>query len=444
MTSTHSPRPVPGPRAEERPYWNGHTEVAPTRDFRRLVGLDAARGFALFGMFAVHVLPMVGAGSGTRTYASYLFAGHSAPLFGLLAGVSLALLTGARNPHIGRRLRRSRVSIATRAVILLVVGLALNLLPLSVFNILPYYALYFLLGLLFVGMRVRHLLGWAVVFAVAGPLVLFYGFDYFFFVSTPDLLEAVRYPVSTLSTLLFSGTYPAATWMTYILLGLALGRLDLGNLTTQIRLCVYGALAGFGALLVSDWAINMAGGFDRLVAASPTDNPREAVLRTLHYQGTVPNTTEWWLLANVAHGNSLVSVASTAGLAVFALGGFLLAARVFATLLSPMAKAGSMTFTLYTAHLVFMAFVDVTLMPVLWFIIFVVFSVFFAVAWLTFRRQGPLEEPMSKISKAVGRRFVRDGDTSGLTVAQSEEDAAAASDGAPQQDGSRHRSRHRR
>lgn len=410
MTATPSAHPKPGPRAEERPYWDGQSEVVQPTVTRRIIGLDAARGFALFGMFAVHILPMVEESLGTKTYTAHLFAGQSAPLFGLLAGVSLALLTGGRNPHRGRRLARSRVAIATRAVLLLFIGLTMNLLPLTIYNILPYYAVYFLIGLVFVGMQVRHLLGWAAVFAVAGPLVLFYGSDYFFFLSDQGLLAAAANPLSMVSTLLFSGTFPAVTWMTYIVLGLAIGRLDLADLATQIRLCVYGAIVGFGAMLTSDVFINMLGGIDRLIAASPDDNPDHAVMLLLYYEGTVPTTTEWWLLANVAHGNSLVSVASTAGLSVFALGGFLLAARNFSKILTPLAKAGSMTFTLYAGHAVWMAFVDVQSMPVLWFFIFVFFSVFFAVAWFTFRAAGPLEEPMSRISKATARLVVKDVD----------------------------------
>ncbi|MUN64901.1 hypothetical protein GMA12_17440, partial [Kocuria sediminis] len=57
----------------------------------RLLGVDAARGLALIGLIAVHVLPEENDATGDPTWSYLLFAGDSAALFALLAGVGLAL-----------------------------------------------------------------------------------------------------------------------------------------------------------------------------------------------------------------------------------------------------------------------------------------------------------------------------------------------------------------
>ncbi|MUN64653.1 DUF1624 domain-containing protein, partial [Kocuria sediminis] len=56
-----------------------------------MVGVDAARGLALIGLIAVHILPEETETTGEPTWSYLLFAGDSAALFALLAGVGLAL-----------------------------------------------------------------------------------------------------------------------------------------------------------------------------------------------------------------------------------------------------------------------------------------------------------------------------------------------------------------
>jgi len=67
----------------------------------RIVGVDAARGLALIGMIAVHIFDTFGP-NGAPTVATTLAWGRSAATFALLAGVSLALITGGRQPVWGR------------------------------------------------------------------------------------------------------------------------------------------------------------------------------------------------------------------------------------------------------------------------------------------------------------------------------------------------------
>src|SRR5919205_3999107 len=65
----------------------------------RVRGIDVARGLALLGMIAVHTLPT--SEDGALTTVGLLAGGTSAALFGLLVGVSVALLTGRRRVALG-------------------------------------------------------------------------------------------------------------------------------------------------------------------------------------------------------------------------------------------------------------------------------------------------------------------------------------------------------
>ena len=66
----------------------------------RLHGVDAARGLALAGMFAVHLLPATDP-DGTSTWAEEIARGRSSAAFALLAGVALSLAHGRRLPLRG-------------------------------------------------------------------------------------------------------------------------------------------------------------------------------------------------------------------------------------------------------------------------------------------------------------------------------------------------------
>ena len=98
----------------------GDAVVRPTR---RLVGIDAARGLALIGLMAIHLLPAWNEETGEASWSWRLFSGDSAALFALLAGVGLALTSGGRHPHEGRTMTADRIGLVVRAVLIAIVGL---------------------------------------------------------------------------------------------------------------------------------------------------------------------------------------------------------------------------------------------------------------------------------------------------------------------------------
>src|SRR5688500_7670584 len=86
----------------------------------RLAGVDAARGLAVLGMVAVHVLPTEDA-DGTVTLAEQLAGGRSSAAFAVLAGVGVALAT-----RRGTDRWRQRLRLLLRALLIGALGLWLG------------------------------------------------------------------------------------------------------------------------------------------------------------------------------------------------------------------------------------------------------------------------------------------------------------------------------
>src|SRR5215203_6146899 len=112
----------------------------------RIGGVDLARGVAVLGMMTAHVGvagPDLWSTDGWLGVAD----GRSAALFGVLAGLSIALLSGGTRPVAGTALGRARVRIAVRGVLLLLLGTFLAALGAPIAIILQSYGLLFALAL---------------------------------------------------------------------------------------------------------------------------------------------------------------------------------------------------------------------------------------------------------------------------------------------------------
>ena len=104
----------------------------------RIMGVDAARGLALLGMLAVHIFPNFNENS-TPTIPWMVAHGKSLATFVLLAGVSLAFLTGGRHPVEGRARTAAAAGLAVRALLIGCIGLVLAYAGDNIEVILAYY-----------------------------------------------------------------------------------------------------------------------------------------------------------------------------------------------------------------------------------------------------------------------------------------------------------------
>lgn len=366
-----------------------------TRPGSRLVGIDAARGLALIGLMAIHLFPSENEETHEPTLAWTLFSGDSAALFALLAGVGLALSSGGSAPHRGTRMTADRAGLVVRAALVGAVGLVVAaILPEDppAYSILVYYAAFFLLAIPFLHLGPKALFGSAAVFSLLSPVLMQQ--------LGPALPESSAYnhtlvtlltePVATASELLLTGTYPALPYMTYLLVGLGLGRLDLRS--TRVQALIAGAGAGLAVLanLASALLLYVTGGYQALLTTE--EMTRDDLDEALVFGPDVlPDTSGWWLAIATPHTNTPLAIAASLGMALLVLGVFLLLAPKAGRWLAPLAAMGAMTLTLYTVHLIALAPEVHDEEPALWFVLHLGAAAVFAWFWARRFGKGPLE-----------------------------------------------------
>jgi uncharacterized membrane protein len=327
----------------------------------RLHGIDAARGLALLGMMATHLLPTFESNADlTPTWIGLTFSGRAAALFAVLAGVGLALSTGKHKPLQGPDLSAARRGIALRALVIAAVGLSLGGLEVNLAIILVHYAVLFLCVLPFLGLGLKRLCAWAGGWILGSP-VLAYLLRPWLLAAEPPLQlghnpswEDLATPSSLLADLFFTGYYPVFQWLSYLLVGLIVGRLVLGRAMVPVVLLVGGTIAAVLAKTLGVTAMESWGGRAALeeVLNSP-GYPLESILQ-VNLTGIAQEGSWWWLASAAPHSATTLDLLHTSAVAVAVIGACLLLGRlaewVDLDLLLPLRGAGAMTLSLYTAH----------------------------------------------------------------------------------------------
>ncbi|WP_448611187.1 acyltransferase family protein [Geodermatophilus sp. URMC 60] len=379
------------------------------RSGARLVGIDAARGIALFGMMAVHNINSVD-DDGEVSLAWTLAAGKSAALFALLAGVGVAFATGRRKRPTARTWPGYAAALLVRALIIGGVGLLLgSVVPADFASvILPYYALLFVFAIPLLTLSSRALIALAATIVVVMPVLSHWlrsGTEVRSTVPNLTFGDLVGDPGQVLRELVLTGVYPALSWMAYLCVGMAVGRALLTSRRTVALITLTGAGLAVTALTISWFLLDVLGGRAELEAvASRSMTPVElAEVMGVGWSGTTPTDTGWWLATMTPHSTTPLDLAFTTGLGLVVLGGAILVGRTTSALLRPLAAAGSMTLTLYSLHLLLLSWSG---MPgeATGLLIQTVLVVAFALVWSRYHARGPLEEIVARATGAVRRR----------------------------------------
>lgn len=141
---------------------------------RRIVGVDVARGLALVGMFGAHLMVASGPDLTLTDPSTWLdiVNGRSSILFALLAGVSLALMTGGARTASPDELRKIRLRLVGRGAAIFVIGLVVELLGSGIAVILTLYGVLYILAAFTVHLRTRVLVIAGAALAILGPPLL--------------------------------------------------------------------------------------------------------------------------------------------------------------------------------------------------------------------------------------------------------------------------------
>ncbi|MEV5012636.1 DUF418 domain-containing protein [Streptomyces sp. NPDC055692] len=388
----------------------------------RLIGIDLARGLAVFGMYSAHVGPDVTVGGPVGVILE-MARGRSSALFALLAGFSLIIITGRPHPRTGRSGRQALARIVIRALVLLVLGYALTALDTQVDVILSFYGLLFLAVLPLYRLRARTL----ALIATVGALIL------------PQILYMVRKsaeegnwanavvaadPLARISgtdgilELLVTGEYPVLTWMPLLIAGMAVARLDLTRSGIRPRLAVAGAalaLLGYGGSWLALHLVPRA----LIAVAAATDGGSAS---SAWWSDTVgaprEHTPSAWLLVAAPHSETTFSILGNTGVALGVVAACLTVAdrmpRV-TRLVAPVAAVGMTALTLYVLHIVALwFFTDVwhvaaiqdetmSALPVL--LGFIAGAGLLATGWTRRFRRGPLEYLLQTVTRPA--RYIK-------------------------------------
>ncbi|AWB91765.1 heparan-alpha-glucosaminide N-acetyltransferase domain-containing protein [Aeromicrobium chenweiae] len=308
----------------------------PVRAPSRVEAVDVARGVALIGMMLAHLGPVW---LGADPPVGHMIAGgRAAPLFAMLAGVSLTLVQ-RRDPEGVGSVRATIV----RGILLVALGLSLGAIEdMPVLIILAFYGLMIVVALPFRGLPTPWLALLAVVWTLASGFVV---------VALQVLhgpvdagqaeAEDLEHPFSLLQELTVLGAYPALAWFSYVLVGLLVGRLDVRRPVVACR------LVGLGTALV---VVTLGAGW-LLVREGAVEDPSGFGWRSLFTGRYGP--TEWNDLLRLGqHTSTPLNLVSATGSALLAIGLCALAVRVpwLRLALTPLRAAGTMTLTLYTVH----------------------------------------------------------------------------------------------
>jgi uncharacterized membrane protein len=339
----------------------------------RLAGIDLARGLAVLGMFAAHLIALPDfSWSDPATWLD-VASGRSSILFATLAGVSIGLVTGGRTPVAGAALQRARVRLGARAGLIWVLGILLIATGVPVYVILPAYGILFVLTLPFLPLRSGALFAIAAVLALVMPFVqvLLDGLPVWE-TETGALLDAV-----------LGWHYPFTVWIAFVLCGLGIGRLDLRS-------------ARVGALLLTVGAALAAFGYGLAAISGPGSPFWKAV----------------W--TDAPHSTGLLEVVGSGGFAVSVIGLCLLVCRTpLRWIALPLRAVGSMPLTAYTAQLVVWAIMAAAVLgdpgdlsgfralepfwPMVW------GTLIACTAWALLIGRGPLEWMVARVTAAAGR-----------------------------------------
>ncbi|MGY1707151.1 heparan-alpha-glucosaminide N-acetyltransferase domain-containing protein [Geodermatophilus sp. SYSU D00697] len=346
----------------------------------RVAGVDVARGLAVLGMFGAH-LGRTGDLTWDPATWSGVVDGRSSILFATLAGVSIALLSGGTAPVTGRELGQVRTRVLVRAAWVFAIGGVLELLDTFVAIILEVYAVLFVLALPFLRWSPRRLLLAAGVVALAAP---------------PVVLAVGRYATARdeergpFAWLLVTGYYPAVVWAAFVLVGLAVGRLDLRTARVRAGLLAGGLLAaavGYGGAWLSARLV----GPGRRLAGMELGFGRPGDWDPAWFAGAEP------------HSGTSFEVVGSAGVAVAVLGLCLVVADRLPRVTYPLASVGATALSVYTAQIVAIWALGVESSDDDWgrWVRFTVTALVVATAWRLRLGRGPLERLLTWSSRRV-------------------------------------------
>lgn len=312
-------------------------------------------------MMSTHIFPLYSSSTSNATWIALVFSGRASGLFAVVAGIGLAFLTGGRSPHRDGALAADRRGIVIRALIIALTGLVLGGVETNIAIILFHYGILFLVALPFTGLPFKALAAWAVAWTLLSPAAAYLlrplvreNVDPSSLGANPTF-EHFFEPRTLFADVFLTGYYPVLQWLSFVLIGMAIGRLNLRRLGVQLGLLGAGLATAIMAKLISAELLGRGGGLQALLR-TPDGNayPLETMLN-VGLTGINQSGSWWWLAVSAPHSGAPLDLLHVAGSATATIAICFLVTRKYPNLLLPLSATGAMTLTLYSLHIAVMS-----------------------------------------------------------------------------------------
>ena len=355
---------------------------------KRIRGIDVARTLAIIGMIIVNFKMVFGQEGQNWLHAfSNILDGKAAATFVVLAGIGLAFMTNSSiKNHDELKLKRSKKRILKRALFLFIMGLSYIFIWSA--DILHFYGIYMLVTLLFIKSKPKIVLLFSVLLIFMYPILMFFfNYDTHWDFSTYSYQDFWTFN-GFFRNLFYNGFHPVIPWASFMLIGLWFGKQDLNN-NAFVKKALWVSLSIFllmqltSVLLInflSEGSENLANELSQILGTSP-----------------MPPLPIYML--------------SGSSMAIFIISICILVSRKFNNniVIIALTKTGQLALTFYVAHVVIgMGFVE-TFSPtelgmyslnfsIGYALVFSLLCVIFAVIWTKYKKSGPLEWIMRKLT----------------------------------------------
>lgn len=355
---------------------------------KRIIGIDVARAFAVIGMILVNFKMVLGQqGESWIKHFSSLLEGKAAATFVVLAGVGIAFMTNtAIYKNDFDKIKIAKKRILKRALFLFIIGLSYIVIWPA--DILHFYGVYMLITLLLINKKPITILYSAIGIILIYPVLLFFfnyetGWNF-------DTLEYSNFwqPVDFIRNLFFNGFHPVIPWAAFMLIGLWFGKQNLNDNRFIKKVALVSLLVFILIQFLSKLSITFL--TDGNIG---TTQELEAIL------GTNPMPP---LPIYMISGSSI---------AIFVIAICILISQKLESnfIIKALTKTGQLALTFYVAHVILgMGMIEFISdkklgehslnFSITYGILFSFCCIVFAVIWTTYKKSGPLEWIMRKLT----------------------------------------------
>jgi uncharacterized protein len=355
---------------------------------QRIIGIDVARALAVIGMIIVNFKVVFGENGHpwVQSFAN-IFDGKAAATFVVLAGVGLALMTNSAINHRDKaKIKVARIRITKRALFLFILGISyITIWPA---DILHFYGIYMAIIVMVLTCKEKTIIILGICIIIVYPILmtfLNYGAGWNF--DTLDYNDFWSFK-GFIRNLFFNGFHPVMPWTAFMLFGYWFGKQDLHNKKFVKKVFWMSTIIFMAIQIVSYLSISFL-----------SEGSQEAALELTEIFGTNPlPPLPIYMFNGIAIAFALISAC-------------ILIAKKFENsfIIDALNKTGQLALTFYVAHVIVGMGVIELINPskignysiefsVGYAIVFSWLCILFAVIWRKYKKHGPLEWVLRKIT----------------------------------------------